>query len=85
MLFSPGVKLIQETAPRNRPKKNRKVLCFLPVMKSRAPMTGRRLMLRVQQRAIQEMMKAMMRMMRPMIIRAATAWAQAEDTSTSNV
>lgn len=38
---------------------------------------GRRLMLSVQQRAMQETMKVMMRMMRPMIIRAATAWAQA--------
>lgn len=34
-------------------------------------------MLRVQQRATKEMMKAMMTMMRPMIISAATAWAHA--------
>lgn len=41
-------------------------------------MTGRRVVLSVQHSAAQATMKAMMRRMRPMIIRAATAWAQAE-------
>lgn len=39
----------------------------------RTPINGKSGILRVQQRATQEMMKAMMRMMRPMIISAATA------------
>lgn len=51
--------------------------CSLPTMISRTPTKGRSGMLSVQQSATQEMMKAMMRMRRPMIIRAATAWAQA--------
>lgn len=46
---------------------------LLPAKISRPPMKGSRGMLREQQRATNEMMKAMMRMMRPMIIRAATA------------
>lgn len=50
---------------------------ILPTMNKRIPTTGRREKFSVAQRATQEMMKAMMRMSRPMIIRAATAWAQA--------
>ena len=50
---------------------------ILPTTISRTPIKGSRVMLSVQHRATQEMMKAMMRMRRPMIIRAATAWAQA--------
>lgn len=54
---------------------------LLPAKISRPPIKGSIGMLRVQQRATNEMMKAMMRMMRPMIIRAATAWAHAGGTT----
>lgn len=53
-------------------------VCILPTTINSTPMKGRRVMFSEQQRATQEMMKATMRMRRPMIISAATAWAQAE-------
>lgn len=61
---------------------NKKTL--LPATIRKPPINGSREMLRVQQRATTEMMKARMRMMRPMIIRAATACAHAARQQAKN-